>query len=246
MNGFDVAFFMAWGMFCAIPCPYKNWNASLYQQMLLCLPVIGLLLGVLWAIGSLIFAGLGLFGAALVTVLPYLLTGFIHLDGFMDCADAVLSRRDLETRRQILKDSHVGSFAVISVCILFLLMFSLFAGTSLAGRRMGLVFIPAACRACVATAVLSFQPMETSGYAKMFADGTEWRHRRAGWILTAAFIVLPILLCGLPGLCGLTAAAGSWFVIWRCRKNLGGMSGDIAGCAVTVGELCGVAALMLF
>jgi len=246
MNGFDVAFFMAWSMFCSIPCPYKNWNENLYPQMLLCLPVVGLLLGVLWALGSMLFAGLGLFGAALITVMPYLMTGFIHLDGFMDCADAVLSRRDLETRRQILKDSHVGSFAVISLCTLFLLTFSLFAGASLAGRRMGLVFIPAVVRACAATAVLSFEPMQTSGYAKMFSGGTQWSQRRAGWILTAVSVVLPVLFCGLPGLCGAAAAAGSWFVIWRCRKNLGGMSGDVSGCAITVGELCGVVALMLF
>mgnify|MGYP003392776405 FL=1 len=53
-----------------------------------------------------------------MAVYPYLVTGFLHLDGFMDVTDAVKSWRDLERRREILKDSHVGSFAVINLVLL--------------------------------------------------------------------------------------------------------------------------------
>ena len=111
-------FFMAWGMFCAIPCPRKVWDSEKYPRMLLSLPLIGLLIGALWALAGLLAVKLGLLGAALMAVLPALLSGFIHLDGYMDCADAILSRRDRETRLRILKDSHVGSFAVIAFGIL--------------------------------------------------------------------------------------------------------------------------------
>ena len=38
----------------------------------------------------------------------------------MDVCDAVMSRRDLEIRQKILKDSRVGAFAVICICILML------------------------------------------------------------------------------------------------------------------------------
>ena len=44
------AFFMAWGMFCAIPCPLRRWDKSLYRGMLLALPFLGLLIGGLWAL----------------------------------------------------------------------------------------------------------------------------------------------------------------------------------------------------
>ena len=116
------AFFMAWGMFWMVPCPLKWWDERARKGMLLFLPVIGLLNGLVWAL----FVWLrekylpGLLGAGLLTVIPYVFSGFIHLDGYMDCADAVLSRRDLETRRKILKDSHVGSFAVVALAIPFI------------------------------------------------------------------------------------------------------------------------------
>ena len=45
----------------------------------------------------------------------------------MDVTDAVKSWRDPERRREILKDSHVGSFAVIGVVLLMLAQFAVFA-----------------------------------------------------------------------------------------------------------------------
>ena len=117
------AFFMAWGMFLSIPCPCKIWDEKARPWQRVYLPVAGLLVGALWALAA---YALGSFGrlpalrAAVLAALPFLLTGFLHLDGFMDCCDAILSRRDLPTRQKILKDSHVGSFAV--VCTIFLML----------------------------------------------------------------------------------------------------------------------------
>ena len=101
------AFFMAWGMFLSIPCPAKIWDEKARPWQLVYLPLIGLLVGGIWALAAYFT---GLFGklpavcAAILAALPFLLTGFIHLDGFMDCCDAILSRRDLATRQKILKD----------------------------------------------------------------------------------------------------------------------------------------------
>ena len=105
MKRLTTAFFMAWGMFCAIPCPYQRWDERLRPLMLVCFPLLGVLLGGIWSSAAWLIArwgGLGLFGPALLAALPCLLTGFLHLDGFMDCCDAILSRRPLEERQQIL------------------------------------------------------------------------------------------------------------------------------------------------
>ena len=69
---------------------------------------------------------------------PWLATGFLHLDGFMDSCDAILSRRDLEERRRILKDPHTGSFAVISLVILTILSLGAFYEADL-GRYLALL-----------------------------------------------------------------------------------------------------------
>ena len=88
--------------------------------MLLFLPAVGLEIGAIWALLAWLCRYLALpapvAGVALGAY-PFVVTGFIHLDGFMDVTDAVRSCRDLARRREILKDSHVGSFAVIGAVL---------------------------------------------------------------------------------------------------------------------------------
>ena len=240
------AFFMAWGMFWIVPCPCRRWDESLYPGMVLCLPGVGLLVGGVWYLIARLLAlagGLGLFGAAVLTAVPYIPTGFIHLDGYMDCADAILSRRDRETRLKILKDSHVGSFAVIALGMLLLTCFSLWAEAAPLRETARLLFLPAVSRACAAAAVLSLRPLETSGYARMFGAGVPKPFRTAAWAGMALLILLPAALWGVSGLFAPAAALGAWLTIGMARKNLGGMSGDISGAAITIGEACGLAAL---
>ena len=50
MKDWFYAFFMAWGMFLAIPCPFPRWRESARGRMLMCLPLIGLVEGGLWAL----------------------------------------------------------------------------------------------------------------------------------------------------------------------------------------------------
>lgn len=242
-------FFMAWGMFCAIPCPVKKWNGDKYPQMLLCLPLIGLLIGALWALAAWGLSALNapvLFAAAVLTALPYILTGGIHLDGYMDCADAILSRRDRESRVKILKDSHVGSFAVIAFGLLLLFVFSLFASAEFRGTDCWkLAFVPAVCRGCSAWAVLSLKPLDTSGYAKMYGNPVKEAHRLLAGLIALVIAFVPAFLWGLSGLYALVGAVGSLVTITVCRQDLGGMSGDISGSAITIGEACAVAALAL-
>ena len=105
-------FFMAWGNFLTLPCPLKRWDNDLKNYMLGFLPSVGLIIGLIWAGVSLLLAVLPipfLVTAFLLTMVPFVLSGFLHLDGFMDCCDAILSRRPLEYRQRILKDSHTGA-----------------------------------------------------------------------------------------------------------------------------------------
>ena len=231
-------------MFCAVPCPVRRWEPRLRVRMLLCFPLLGLLLGGLWGLLGLLLrrVGGGTVSAAALAVCPYLLTGFIHLDGFMDCCDAILSRRDRDERRRILKDSHVGSFAVICIGILLLLGYAV--QTELAAREDAplLLFagISCAARCPSAFAVLRLPLLPTSGYA------ADFRPEKAGFFALAELALVAaaaVVLCGRAGFCTLFAALGASLAIRWGFRDLGGMSGDISGLGVTVGELCGAAAL---
>ena len=167
MREWITAFFMACGMFLAIPCPCRRWDERARQKMLVCLPLVGLVVGGVWAGLALLLRGapVGL-RALLLAVCPWLCTGFLHLDGYMDVCDAVLSRRDLATRQRILKDSHCGAFAVICMVLLALAQWSVFLQEK-NPAWLPLLLIPAATRACAGLAVMHLRPMGTSQYAAM-------------------------------------------------------------------------------
>ena len=164
---------MCQSMFCAIPCPIQIWDEDAKDKMLLFLPIVGLEIGAIWVFLAWLCSFLNL--PALLTglilcVWPFLATGQIHLDGFMDVTDAVGSYRTLERRREILKDSHVGSFAVIGVCLLLLCQFALFSSLPQGANYLILLLIPMVSRCCSALAVALLKPMSTSQYAERKTD----------------------------------------------------------------------------
>jgi len=248
LKKFITSFFMAWGMFFAVPCPLKIWDEKLRGSMLLCLPLIGALTGALWL---LLYRLLTLAGcpvtvtAALMTLLPGLLTGNIHTDGFMDCCDAILSRRGPEERARILKDSHVGSFAVIAYASLLLLEFSFFASGALGDKAVCLLFLPIASRLCSVLAICRCEAMPGSSYAGAFRELLRPSYGHLSFCLLLLCCALPPLLFGTAGLSAAAAAAGSLLAIWDGRRQLGGMSGDISGFGIVCGEACGLAVLAL-
>ena len=157
----------------AIPCPLRRWNEKAREKMLVCLPLVGLAVGGIWLGLYLLLrhAAIGGLYAFLMAALPWLVTGFMHLDGYMDVCDAVLSRRELATRQRILKDSHCGAFAVIGMVLLALCQWSVFLSGSADESLWGLLLIPVATRACAGLAVLKLRPMGTSQYAAMGRHG---------------------------------------------------------------------------
>ena len=238
------AFSMCQSMFCAIPAP-QFWNEQAKDKMLLFLPMVGLEIGALWAVLAWLCSLLNLpvFVAGLILcAYPYIVTGFLHLDGFMDVTDAVKSWRDLERRREILKDSHVGSFAVIGIVLLVLAQFALFASVSAEADVRILIFIPAVSRCCSSLAVTGLKPISTSQYADQKKPKV---HLIILAVLLCSFLVAGFLLCGKYGFALAGCLIGYGFALLRAYRSLDGMNGDISGYALTIGELCAVAVFAL-
>ncbi len=276
-------FMMAWGNFCSLPCPSKRWNQNYQSLMLGFLPLVGLIIGIIWAAAyfALVYFGFPFFVVSfLITILPFVLCGFMHMDGFMDCCDAIMSRRPLEDRQRILKDSNTGAFAVVSM-IFFVLGYFCFLSTAVTTGVdfVNMVMIVVMSRAVSGLHVLIAKPMAQSQYAKMkeavseavasepsedegasevpnaeIADevSAEKTTAKNGIFLllallliitTAAFFCSALPIATLM-VCGFTAL-GCLISIQYAKKNLGGMSGDIAGYGILWGELMGVFALVL-
>ena len=244
MKTYFHAFIMCQSMFCSIPAP-QIWDEKAKDKMLLFLPVVGLEIGAIWAVLAWLCSILNL--PALVTGLvlcasPFIVTGFIHLDGYMDVTDAVKSWRDLERRREILKDSHVGSFAVIGIVLLMLAQFAGFASAPNDANFLILIFVPAVSRCCSALAVTGLKPMSTSQYANREKPKS---HMVVLTIMLCVFLAIGFLLCGMYGFASVGCLIGYGLALRRAYKSLDGMNGDISGYALTIGELCAVAVYAL-
>jgi len=239
------AFVMCQSMFCAIPFPGNLWDEKARDRMLLFLPIVGLEMGAIWAVVAWLCNLLNLpvlVRGLVLAVYPFLAAGFIHLDGYMDVTDAVKSCRSLERRREILKDSHVGAFAVIGIALLLLAQFAFLASVPETADWRILLFVPAVSRCGSSLAVTALKPMNTSQYA-----GQEKPKSRIAVLLvmTAVFVAAGFLLCGKYGFVLLGGLAGYGLALRKAYKSLEGMNGDISGYALTISELCAAAVLAL-
>lgn len=239
-------FFMAWGNFLTLPCPCKKWENELKNMMLVFLPAIGIVIGGLW---KLVFWISGLTDLPkpilcfILIVYIFGICGFMHIDGFMDCSDAIMSRKPTEEKQKILKDSNVGAFAVVMLA--FLLM-GWYAAMNSAFDHMltgGLLIIPVMSRSAAALAVLTVRPIGHSQYAGDYREKRRGKYRFAvvicAVITVAATAILAeeardILICA--GAVAVTASAACAYAV----KQLGGMSGDVAGYTICIGELAGI------
>ncbi len=248
MKSWIYSFFMCWGMFLALPCPFPRWDENARDKMLVCFPLIGAVVGAVWA-GFAALLGLikapAPLTAFIMTVTPLLVTGSIHMDGFMDVCDAMLSRRELEERRRILKDPHTGAFAVISAIMLMLGVFSLFLCREIGtADLLALGSVPVCTRAFAGIMVKLLPPMETSQYAAHRKKPAPSHIISLGIMLAAATAVVWVF-AGLKVVVPAAASAGYAVFALIGFNNLKGMNGDISGFALILGEAAGIAVLML-
>lgn len=260
MRKYIFGFFMAWGCFCSIPCPVRKWDEKYRGAMIDMLPAVGAMLGIitalLWKVLFLLHVGPVFTGIA-VTAAYFCLTGFIHLDGFMDCCDAILSRRpDLKERQRILKDSHVGSFAVISLLLMMMLfsacMIEMSDEFSLHNAQL-LVTALTWSRAFSVYDIRNSKPMEQSQYSVRM-DGSRYTAPAAAAIISLALHLVLVFDFSDPYSILTLASAVVMIVFMRvfslyagkkARKLLGGMNGDISGYMIVLSELASVILMVL-
>ena len=115
---------ITFSMYSKIPMPNIDWKKENMKYAMCFFPLVGLVIGIImaaWmylakflAIGSILFAGIA-------TIIPVIITGGIHIDGFCDTVDARSSHQSREKKLEILKDPHIGAFALIYCVVNFFL-----------------------------------------------------------------------------------------------------------------------------
>ena len=230
--------------FSVLPWPRPVWDEEARPKMPLFLPLLGVLLGGICAAAAYLLRLFALpqpVGGVLLCALPFLLTGGIHMDGFCDTVDALKSRRDLDERRKILKDPHVGSFAVLSAALLVVAQFAFFTSAGADADPRALILIFTASRTAAALAVTVLRPIAVSRYAGIYQEGIPMLAVVLLSLILVLSVTLGFLFLGKYGFAALFTLGGYLLYLFRGVRALGGMSGDISGYALTFGELCGIA-----
>ena len=244
------SFYMALGMFMAIPLPFHIWDEKLAAKMVAQLPIIGLVVGALWWGVSLLATNLELpivMVSAVLTVVPFLVAGFIHLDGYMDTSDALLSYRPLEDKLRILKDPNVGAFAVVMLVILFVLQFAAMYTIADGGRYLALIIaICVVSRGCSALAIFVLRHMPGSNYTAMLGESYGSGVKLFPGVMVLAAVGLSFLYAGGAGLIVIGAVIlGYSLAMRKAYRAFNGVSGDLLGYSLVIGEVCGLMALAL-
>lgn len=232
---------IAFSTYSRIPMPQVEWSDENRKYTMCFFPLIGAVIGLLlwgwlWlcdtlAIGSLLRGAVG-------ALLPLLVTGGIHMDGFMDTSDALASWQTKERRLEILKDSHVGAFAVMG-CAGYLLMTAGLLGEASLKHAPVLACIFVLSRALSAWAMAVFQSARPKGMLDAFAQAA---HKRMVTISCAVYAAV-CALCwfafgGWMSIACLAAAALCLLYYKRMAyKHFGGVTGDLAGWFLQMTEL---------
>ena len=235
---------VAFSMFSAVPMPQFAWDRDNMRYMLCAFPLVGMLIGLLcwgWTALSAVWALPALVRGAGLCLLPALITGGVHLDGFCDTWDAMASHADEEKKRAILKDPHIGTFAAIHLACYFLAAFALWTELP-AFRALPVCLSYVLSRSLSGFAVASFPLAGDSGLAHTFAEAADRSRVKA--------ICLCIALACAAGMCltggwSMALAAAAVFLVYRFAilPAFGGLSGDLAGWFVQEAELWMLAAL---
>ncbi len=213
-------------------------DAALYQKGIKFLPVIGLLIGLPMGAVMLLAPWIGSLMAAFLAVVFYLLlSGALHVDGMADTVDGFAAHRDREGTLAIMKDSHIGTFGTLAVCVYV-------AGMTVFIAQAG-VMAAALCPLAGRSAALlcaRINRSATDGLGRWFVDGVKTLHVIGAVMIFAAAAALgmfayewvfPVLIF-TAFLASLAAAA---LLARRLARKLGGVTGDVVGFSVEFSQL---------
>lgn len=241
---------MAISMFTIIPVPKNVWDDDGAKHILKFYPLIGLIIGFIWYALYKLLLGIDaslILICAITMVTPYVITGMLHLDGYMDVCDALLSRREKKEKIRILKDPNTGAFSVIALAILFVINFaSTYTVLDYGWNVIALILIPVISRSLMGFLLLTKESMIESSLGSYFKKGTGIVDKVILLVCIAISSILLVVLLGTKSLgVPLAMIAITMLFVNNSCEELGGMSGDTAGFGLVIAEAIGVLVVAL-
>ncbi len=251
----------------------KDWCEKDFADSVRYFPLIGLVLGIIYtAFAALLMSFLPQNGillphhvvAAILLILPILLTGGLHCDGFMDTMDGLFSGRSRERMLEIMKDSRVGANGVFAFVLLMIFDWSILLDLLQSAWLFPALFaMPIISRLMMVVAISAFPYARPVGMGKAFKDGGTKSVLYGAFFYTLILVFFPGVAADFLGIIPLDAAGlSSWllsmtavifaallftiFFASYATRHLGGLTGDVYGAITTSTETLVLLGFLVF
>ena len=211
-----------------------DFNEKNIRNSIFFYPYIGALIG---AIAGLIYLPISKYSNNIASLFALIilifLTGGLHIDGLSDTFDGFLSNRDKEKTMEIMKDSRIGAFGVLSIVILLLSKFVIIS--SFEANLPLVLCLSLANSRLVVSRIISYKKVAREG-----GLGELFHNSKPGKLIIISgliYIILILMFLNILVLIPLilTFIMGELFSKWAFKK-IGGMTGDIYGAIIEIGD----------
>ncbi len=228
--------------------PLPQWRETSPEEVgrsIVYFPVVGVIIG-------LILAGLnwllGLFlpstmvnGLLIVSVV--VISGALHLDGFVDTCDGIAGHKTVEARWQVMHDSRAGAFGIVGAFLLLLVKYVSLSSVPETWLIATLVLMPVVSRWAMVYAVFAYPYARPEGLGRAFKQGASWQRFTLATIITVAAAIGLARLANVTYfyLAGLVIMIGIWVITITMasyfKRKFSGLTGDTYGAINEVAEV---------
>lgn len=241
MKTFWNSLIAAFAVYSKIPMPNVEWSEKNMKYTLCFFPLIGVIIGAIlygWSIAWPYLCNYTFLPAVVYVIVPVIISGGTHVDGFIDTVDAICSHKPMERKLEILRDTHIGAFAIIMTLSYFLIALGIWSEMPIdAVPILAVGFVLS--RALSGLAIVIFPHAKTSKLLAGFVDKTN--KKVVGIVMGLYILACVAVMCyqqplyGSIGVLGAVLSFGYYF--YTAKKHFGGITGDVAGYFVQVCEL---------
>jgi len=199
-------------------------------------PLAGLLIGVLLSLSLFILIPLPkLVTGVLILIISTIITGGIHLDGFIDTCDGFYGNNPKEKILEIMRDSRVGAMGAIGIVFILLLKLSLFVNIPQSVLWRALIIMVVFGRWSLSLAAYVSSYVRSEGKGKCFM---EYAGKNEFFMGTFFTIALFLVFMGLKGVVlFIFSLVPVLLFINYAKRKIGGMTGDTIGAASEIAEV---------
>lgn len=235
------SFFIAFSTYSKIPMPQAEWDKNNMRYSMCFFPLIGAVIGgviLLWAYLAQVLSLPGGIVTAGYVLIPVILTGGIHLDGYLDTCDALSSYQSRERKLEIMKDSHAGAFAIICGIGYFVLQYGVWDSVSGMALRI-LPFTFVLSRAFSGLAVVTFPCAKGSGLLAAFSTSAQKKPVKISMITIIVLVSVAMLWMDvvIGSVTVITVLVVFYYYYHMSKKQFGGITGDLAGYFLQIAEV---------